>query len=54
MAALDCLDATVITVILLTEFDEQHPCRGHCTLGVGGYTLEIACISGVQVADAEA
>lgn len=38
----------------LTEFDKEHACCGHGALGVGGHTLEVACVSCVQVADAEA
>lgn len=38
----------------LTEFDKQHACGGNRSLAVGGYTLEIARVCGVQVSDTEA
>lgn len=49
-----CTGATVRTRARLTEFDKEHACRGDGALGVGGHTLEVACVRGVQVADAEA
>lgn len=39
---------------VLTKFDKQHARCGHRSLGVGGHALEVAGISGVQVANAEA
>lgn len=42
------------TLSSLTKLDEQHARRGHGALGVGGHTLEVARVSSVQVADAEA
>lgn len=38
----------------LTEFDKQHACGGNRSLAIGGYTLEIARVGGVQVSDTEA
>lgn len=38
----------------LTEFDKQHACGGNRALAVGGYTLEVARVRGVQVSDTEA
>lgn len=47
-------EVTLSSLTHLTKFDKQHACRGDGAMGVGGHTLEVACVSSVQVADAEA